>query len=120
MGATELRDQTLKRQRELASRHEVLDRLDAEPERYADQFARVLDATNDLIVVLDRVDARAARRRLVVAFVLLGVTVVVAVLVAIGALAAYWLIGGLLVLTAAVTLWLGTRSGAGAGPEAGA
>lgn len=120
MGATELRDQTLKRQRELASRHEVLDRLDAEPERYADQFVRVLDATNDLIMVLDRVDARAAQFRLLAAFALLGVVGVVVVLVAAGALVAYWLIAGLLLLTAAVTLWLSTRSGAGMGPEVGA
>lgn len=118
MGASELRDLTLKRQRELAARHEVLNGIDADPQRYADQFARVLDATNDLIMVLDRIDARAARHRLLGAVVLLGLSPVPAVLVVTGVLGAYWLIAALVLLISAVALWLSTRPGAGeeAGP----
>jgi hypothetical protein len=143
--ASELRDQMLKRQRELAARHEALNRLDpqaqgakpegagsqgakpegagssgakpqgADPQRYGDQLARVFDATNDLIVVLDLIDARAVRRRMLVAVALVGLVFVLAVLVASGVLPAYWLVGALLALTAAVTVWLSTRDVAEAG-----
>jgi hypothetical protein len=118
--ASELRDRALERQRELAARHEVLSRLGPEPEaqRHADQLARVFDATNDLVTVLDLIDARAVRRRLRAAVALLGLVVGLALLVATGVLAAYWLIAALLVLTAAVTLWLTTRDIADAEREA--
>ncbi|MEU4220088.1 hypothetical protein [Actinoplanes sp. NPDC026623] len=109
MSASELRDQTLKRQRELAARHAVLSRLVPEQERHADQLVRVFDATNDLIAVLDRVDARSARRRMLTAIALLGLVVVLAVLVAAGLLPAYGLIAALALLVAAVAVWTAAR-----------
>ncbi|MEU7907314.1 hypothetical protein [Actinoplanes sp. NPDC049118] len=117
MSASELRDQTLKRQRELAARHAVLSRLMPEQERHADQLVRVFDATNDLIAVLDRANVRAARRRLLTAIVLLGLVVVAAALVAAGLLPAYGLIGALALLVAAVVLWAGARGLAGTPAE---
>jgi hypothetical protein len=107
--ASELRDQTLRRQRELAARHAVLSRLEPEQERHADQLARVFDATNDLIAVLDRGGARSARRRMLTAIALLGLVVVLAALVAGGLLPSYGLIGALALLVLAVVLWMTTR-----------
>jgi len=109
VSASELRDQTLKRQRELAARHAVLSRLVPEQERHADQLVRVFDATNDLIAVLDRGDARSARRRMLTAIALLGLVVVLAALVAGGLLPAYGLIGALALLVAAVAVWMTAR-----------
>jgi hypothetical protein len=109
VSASELRDQTLKRQRELAARHAVLGRLVPEQERHADQLVRVFDATNDLIAVLDRGNARAARRRMLTAIVLLGLVVVLAALVAGRVLPAYGLIGALALLVAAIAVWMTAR-----------
>ncbi|AGZ44429.1 hypothetical protein [Actinoplanes friuliensis] len=114
MSASELRDQTLGRQRELAARHEVLNRLEPGPDRYDDQLARVFDATNDLVAVLDRAASRTWRRRMTVSFVLLGLVVVVAGLVAAGLLPEYGLIAALGLLVAAVAVWASTRTLAGA------
>ncbi|GID92856.1 hypothetical protein ACFQFC_34320 [Amorphoplanes digitatis] len=120
MSASELRDQTLKRQRELAARHAVLSRLTPEQERHADQLVRVFDATNDLIAVLDRVDARSARRRMLAAIALLGLVVAVAAVVAAGYLPEYALIGALALLVAAVVVWIGARGRAPSGRPEGA
>jgi hypothetical protein len=109
VGGSELRDQTLRRQRELAARHEVLARVGADPQRHEDQLARVFDATNDLIAVLDRVDARIARRRTALAFALLGLVVVIAVLVATRLLPGYGLLVALVLLPGAVAVRMSAR-----------
>ncbi|GGQ53825.1 hypothetical protein [Couchioplanes azureus] len=98
------------RQRELASRHEVLGREGRDPGRYEDLLLRVFDATNDLVRDLDRLRARSARRRRVVAAGLVLVALVVAGLVAAGAVPVYGLIGAAVALVLAGTLAVVARA----------
>ena len=105
MGAADLRDVVVTRQRELASRHDVLGRAGRDPSRYEDLLLRVFDATNDLMRDLDRMRARSARRRRLLAAVLAAVSVVAGVLVATDRLRPFWLIPAVAVLALAITVW---------------
>ena len=112
MGAADVRDVIVERQRELASRHEVLGREGRNPGRYEDLLLRVFDATNDLIKELDKAQARSARRRRLLAGILLGVAAGTTVLVAVGPLPAPGLIAAAVALGAAVVMWSMARIGA--------
>ncbi len=115
MGASERRDRLLDHQRELRARHDALGGLGVEPPYPAEQLDQLFAGTDALMTVVDDMAVDAARRRLRATFVLLGVAAVAAVLVAVGVLPAYALLAVLLVLAAAVALWLTTRDVPAAG-----
>jgi hypothetical protein len=116
VGASSRRAELLERQRELRARHDALGGLGAEPPYDAGQLDRVFTGTDELMTVVDELAADAARRRLVLTFVLLGVAALGAVLVAAGVLPAWALLGVVVVLAAAIALWLTTRAVPGTGP----
>ncbi|UQU67170.1 hypothetical protein COUCH_13240 [Couchioplanes caeruleus] len=97
------------RQRELASRHEILEREDPGSERYDDLELRVFDAADDLLRELDRARARAASRRRVVAYVLAVAAFVPVVLVAAEVAPSLWLAAAAVTGAAAGVLWLTAR-----------
>jgi len=105
------RDRLLDRQRELRVRHDALGGLGAEPPHDPAQLALVFAGTDELMTVVDELAAASARRRVVVALVLLGIAAVGAVLVAAGVLPAWVLLVVLVPVVAAVLLWLPTRTG---------
>ncbi|MFI7599704.1 hypothetical protein [Actinoplanes sp. NPDC049681] len=111
MGAADLRDVVVARQRELATRHDVLGRAGRDPSRYEDLLLRVFDATNDLIRDLDRMRARSARRRLLVAGGLLVASLVPAGLVGTGRMPVQGLVVTAVAIAAAFVLWLTARAG---------
>lgn len=115
MGASERRDRLLERQRELRARHDALGGLGVAPPYPAEQLDPLLADTDALMAEVDGLAAVGARRRLLGALALLGVAAVGAVLVAAGVLPAYWLLAVLLVVAAAVALWLTTRDLPGVG-----
>ncbi|MEV6596002.1 hypothetical protein AB0M36_03955 [Actinoplanes sp. NPDC051346] len=110
MRSADLRNVIVVRQRELASRHEVLGREGRDPGRYEDLLLRVFDATNDLVRDLDRLRARSARRRWLTAVGLAVVALVLAALVAAAVLPIYGLIGAAVALVAATTLAVVARA----------
>ncbi|MFI5496210.1 hypothetical protein [Actinoplanes sp. NPDC051859] len=112
MSSADLRNVIVVRQRELASRHEVLGREGRDPGRYEDLLLRVFDATNDLMRDLDRLQARTARRRRLLAAGCGGIALVLAVLVATAVLPSYGLIGAAVAVAAAVVLGLLARAAA--------
>ncbi|GAA3901448.1 hypothetical protein [Actinoplanes auranticolor] len=116
MGASQRRAELLERQRELRARHDALGGLGAEPPYGPGQLDRVFSGTDELMTVVDELAADAARRRLVLTFVLLGVAALGAVLVAAGVLSPWALLGVVVVLAAAIALWLTTRDVPGTGP----
>ncbi|WP_211277805.1 hypothetical protein, partial [Couchioplanes caeruleus] len=110
MSSADLRNVIVIRQRELASRHEVLGREGRDPGRYEDLLLRVFDATNDLVRDLDRLRARSALRRRATAAGLVIVAFVVSGLVAAGVVPVYGLIGAAAALAAAVALAVISRA----------
>jgi VIT1/CCC1 family predicted Fe2+/Mn2+ transporter len=116
VGASQRRDQLLERQRELRARHDELGGLGAEPPSDPGRLEPVFTATDELMAVVDALAVDAAQRRLLLTFVLLGVGALVAVLVAAGLLPAWALLAVVLLLAAAVALWLTTRPVPGSGP----
>jgi hypothetical protein len=116
VGASSRRAELLERQRELRARHDALGGLGAEPPYDAGQLDRVFAGTDELMTVVDELAGEAAQRRLMLTFVLLGVAALAAVLVAAGVLPAWALLGVVVVLAAAIALWLTTRAVPGASP----
>ena len=116
MGAADRRRALLERHRELASRHEILDRAGPDSDRYEDLFLRVIDAADDLIRDLDRARDRAAAQRRILARVLAAAALVPVGLVAAGLVPSLWLAGAALTGAAAAVLWLTARLGAATGP----
>jgi len=115
VGALDRRDRLLARQRELRVRHDELAGLPAETLQRTDRLDRVLLDTDELMRAVDAGAAETARRLLVATFVLLGLAVVPAVLVAAGVLPAVALLGSLLLLAMAIACWLAGRATPGAG-----
>jgi hypothetical protein len=121
VGASEQRDRLLARQRTLRARHDELAGAegsagpDAEALHRTGRLDPVLHDTDELIKVLDDIAVDTARRLRPAIFVLLGIAVVPAVLVASSVLPAVALLGSLLLLVVAVALWLIARTLTGTG-----
>jgi Flp pilus assembly protein TadB len=109
VGAADRRHVLVVRQRELVSRHEILEREDPGSERYEDLELRVFDAADDLMRELDRARARAASRRRVVAYVLAVAAVVPVLLVAAEVVPSLWLVAAAVTGAVAGVLWLTAR-----------
>jgi hypothetical protein len=102
-------DPLLARQRELRDRHDALAGLGGAELHDADRLDAVLRDTDELMKVLAERDAATARRLLPVIFVLLGLAVGPAALVAFGVWPPVTLAVSVLLLAAAVGLWLAGR-----------
>jgi hypothetical protein len=80
----ELRDEAARRQRVLARRHERLAGLAPGSPAYEHQVERAFAATDELVAVLDEIEAAADHRRLMAAAALVPVALVVALVAAAG------------------------------------
>ncbi|MEV4706974.1 hypothetical protein [Actinoplanes sp. NPDC049316] len=118
MGAAD-RHVLVVRQRELASRLEILDREDPGSDRYDDLELRVFDAADDLMRELDRARARAASRRRVVSCALAVLALVPVFLVAAERVPSLWLAAAVVTGAAAGVLWLTARPVPPPAPAAG-
>jgi acyl dehydratase len=110
VGVSDAPDQLADRRRVLREQFVALDDLSGEPLDHPEQLDRVFADADRLMDLVDEIAARTAGRLRWVAFGLLTVAALLAVLVAFGVLPVPVLIAVLLVLVAAVGILYGIRN----------